>query len=195
LVDAVSSLGGMPVEVDAWGIDVCLASVQKGMALPPGITLAAVSEAALRRAAKHPYRGTYFDFLEYKRHADADGVPSTPSISHFYALARQLDDILRRETLPARFERHRRMRDRTIERTASFAELAADRQHASSTVTALRPSIDPELIRSRMRERGYTIGGGYGEWKKTTFRIGHMGDIPMESLEAMLDDLEECGRA
>lgn len=194
LVDAVSALGGMPVDTDAWGLDVCLASVQKGLALPPGITVVAVSEAALKRAAKHPYRGTYFDFLAYKEAADADGVPSTPSIPHFYALEKQLDHILRKETLPARFERHRRMRDRTIERTASFAELASDRDHASMTVSALRPSIDAETIRNRMRERGYTIGGGYGDWKGTTFRIGHMGDIPMESLEAMLHDLEEIGR-
>ncbi|HUP49147.1 MAG TPA: alanine--glyoxylate aminotransferase family protein [Thermoanaerobaculia bacterium] len=195
LVDAVSSLGGMPVEVDAWSLDVCLASVQKGLALPPGITVAAVSKRALEVAAKHPYRGTYFDFLEYKRHADDDGVPSTPSIPHFYALARQLDEILRKETLPKRFERHRRMRDLTIERTSAFSTLASDPGHASVTVSALRPRIPPETIRSRMRERGYTLGGGYGQWKESTFRIGHMGDIPIESLEAMLADLEEVATA
>ena len=195
IVDAVSSLGGMPVEVDAWGIDVCIASVQKGLALPPGITVASVSDAALKRAAKHPYRGTYFDFLEYKKQADAGGVPSTPSIPHFYALAKQLDYILRQETLPKRFERHRRMRDVTIERTSSFTELASDPTHASVTVSALKPAIDVETVRSRMRERGYSIGGGYGEWKESTFRIGHMGDISIESLEAMLADLEQVARA
>src|SRR6185436_19428394 len=125
LVDAVSSLGGMPVLVDEWKLDVCLASVQKGLALPPGITVAAVSQQALARAAKHPYRGTYFDFVSYKKNADDDSVPSTPSIPHFYALAKQLDDMLRTEGLEARFERHRRMRDVTIERTARFAKPAA----------------------------------------------------------------------
>lgn len=195
LVDAVSSLGGMPVDVDAWNLDVCFASVQKGLALPPGITVAAVSPQALARAAKHPYRGTYFDFLEYKKHADNDSVPSTPSIPHFYALAKQLDHIVRQETLPKRFERHRQMRDMTIERTASFTELASDPTHASVTVSALKPAIDPETIRSRMRERGYTLGGGYGQWKETTFRIGHMGDIPIKSLQAMLSDLEEAAGA
>ena len=194
LVDAVSSLGGMPVEVDAWGVDVCLASVQKGLALPPGITVVAMSKDALEVASKHPYRGTYFDLTEYKRYADEYSVPSTPSLPHFYALAKQLDYILTEETLPRRFERHRRMRDMTVERTASFTELASDPTHASTTVSALRPSIDPETIRGRMRERGYTIGGGYGEWKESTFRIGHMGDIPIESLEAMLADLEEVAR-
>jgi len=195
LVDAVSSLGGMPVAFDDWKLDVCLASVQKGIALPPGITVAAVSEAALERAKKHPYRGTYFDFLQYKTKADEDSVPSTPSIPHIFALAAQLEHILREETLPARFERHRRMRDLTIERTARFAKLAADREFASATVTALSPVKTPEAIRAEMKKRGYTLGGGYGEWKDSTFRIGHMGDIPLESLTAMLDELEEVAKA
>ena len=194
LVDAVSALGGIPMEFEAWGLDVCLASVQKGLALPPGVSVAAVSEAALARAAKHPYRPTYFDFLDYKKNADGDSVPFTPSVPHAYALAKQLDDILRKETLPKRFERHRRMRDVTLERVTKFAELAANRDHASPTVSAFRTQGDPEVIRSRMKDRGYTLGGGYGEWKSTTFRIGHMGDIPFEDLEAMLDDLSEVAR-
>ncbi|HEX6177703.1 MAG TPA: alanine--glyoxylate aminotransferase family protein [Thermoanaerobaculia bacterium] len=194
LVDVVSSLGGIPVEVDAWGLDVCLASVQKGLALPPGITVAAVSEAALARAAKHPYRGTYFDLVAYKKNADDDSVPFTPSVPHIYALARQLDDMLRKETLAKRFERHRQMRDATIERVSKFAELAANREFASPTVSAFRTEGDPEKVRAKMKERGYTLGGGYGEWKSTTFRIGHMGDIPLEDLEAMLDDLQQVAR-
>ena len=195
LVDAVSSLGGIPVHFDEWGLDVCLASVQKGLALPPGITVAAVSPAALARAAKHPYRGTYFDFLDYKKRADEDSVPSTPSIPHFYALAAQLEHIIRTETLEARYERHRRMRDITIERTARYAQLASNRDHASMTVTALRPVINPDEIRNRMKKRGFTLGGGYGEWKDSTFRIGHMGDISVDALSAMLDALDEVTRS
>ena len=195
LVDAVSSLGGIPVHFDDWGFDVCLASVQKGLALPPGITVAAVSSQALARAAKHPYRGTYFDFLDYKKRADEDSVPSTPSIPHFYALAAQLEHIIRSETLAARYERHRRMRDITIERTARYAQLAANRDHASMTVTALRPVLNPEEIRNQMKKRGFTLGGGYGEWKDSTFRIGHMGDISIDALNAMLDALDEVTRA
>lgn len=191
LVDAVSSLAGIPVLFDEWGLDVCLASVQKGMALPPGITVVAVSQQAIDGAKKHPYRGTYFDFLEYKKQADNDSVPSTPSIPHFYALKKQLDYILRQETLPARFERHRRMRDLTIERTSRFAKLAVDRAYASATVSALQPVMPVETLRSKMKERGYTLGGGYGEWKETTFRIGHMGDISLQSVEKMLDVLAE----
>lgn len=195
LVDAVSSLGGIPVRFDEWDLDVCFASVQKGIALPPGITVFAVSERALDRAKTLPYRGIYFDFLQYKKHADDGSTPSTPSIPHLYALAAQLDAMLRRETLEARFRRHEAMRDLTIRRTAEYAKLASDPAHASATVSALAPVKDPEMIRGEMKRRGYTLGGGYGEWKTTTFRIGHMGDIPIAALEAMLDELEKVARA
>jgi len=194
LVDAVSSLGGIPVEFDAWGADVCLASVQKAIALPPGITVVAVSDRALERAKKHPYRGTYFDFLSYKKNADDDSVPSTPSVPHFYALAAQLDHIIRGEGLEARYERHRLMREITQEKTARFAKIAGDPMHASTTVTALAPVLPAATIRSEMKARGYTLGGGYGQWADTTFRIGHMGDIPLADLEAMLDALAEVAR-
>ncbi len=195
LVDAVSSLAGIPLYFDEWGLDVCFASVQKCVALPPGIALAAVSAQALARARKMPYRGTYFDFLNYKKHADDGGVPSTPSIPHFYALAAQLEHIVRVETLEARWRRHAAMRETTIARTSKFAKLASDRAHASPAVTALAPVRPPEELRAAMKQRGYTLGGGYGKWKETTFRIGHMGDITMEALNAMLDVLEEVAAA
>jgi len=194
LVDAVSSLGGIPVKFDEWNLDVCLASVQKCIGLPPGITVAAVSQNALTRAKKHPYRGTYFDFIKYKESADGNSVPSTPSIPHFYALAAQLEHILRGEGLEARFARHRRMRELTHEQTSRFAKLAGDADHASSTVTALAPAMSAENIRNEMKQRGYTLGGGYGQWKETTFRIGHMGDMTVEDLEAMLNVLAEVTR-
>ena len=194
LVDAVSSLGGIPVTFDRWGVDVCLASVQKCIALPPGITVVAVSDQAIARAKKHPYRGTYFDFVAYRDKADEDSVPSTPSIPHFYALAAQLEHMLRTEGLEARYARHRRMRDLTIERTARWSKLAAEPEYASASVTTLTPVLPPDAIRAEMKNRGYTLGGGYGQWKDTTFRIGHMGDIPLADLEAMLDVLNEVAR-
>lgn len=191
LVDAVSSLAGIPVQFDQWGIDVCLASVQKCIALPPGITVVAASDQALAHAKKHPYRGTYFDFLAYRDKAAEDSVPSTPSIPHFYALAAQLHHILRGEGLEARFARHVKMRDLTHQRVSRFARLASDPEHASPTVTAISPVLPPDTIRDEMKKRGYTLGGGYGIWKDTTFRIGHMGDIPLADLQEMLDVLAE----
>jgi aspartate aminotransferase-like enzyme len=192
LVDAVSSLAAAPVLFDDWGIDVCVASVQKGMALPPGIAVFAASERALEAARKKPYRGVYFDFLELEKNVAAGSVPFTPSIPHYYALARQLDHILRQEGLEHRWARHLAMRDRTLERTAAFATLMAQPSHASVSVSALRPTQkQPAAILSAMKERGYTLGSGYGAWKESGFRIGHMGDITIEALDQMLDVLAE----
>jgi aspartate aminotransferase-like enzyme len=195
LVDAVSSLGCAPIHFDDWGIDVCLASTQKGLALPPGITVFAVSDRAMVQTEKKPYRGLYFDFLEFQRRAAEDGVPFTPSIPHYYALSRQLDFILREETLERRWRRHLEMRDLTLERTAPFANPVTARESASLSVSTVRPLQKPALeVVNQMKQRGFTIGTGYGDWKETTFRIGHMGDIPVDALMAMLDVLEEVAR-
>jgi aspartate aminotransferase-like enzyme len=84
------------------------------------------------------------------------------------------------------------MRDAAIERTSPYATLAADREYASNTVSAFKPlHKTPDEIRNEMKKRGFTLGGGYGEWKATTFRIGHMGDMTLADVNAMLDVLEE----
>lgn len=191
IVDAVSSLGGAPVLFDEWRLDICLASSQKALGLPPGVAVFAVSERAMERAAKKPYRGTYFDFLEFQKNAEAGSAPFTPSVPHYFALAEQLEAI-EAETLESRWERHRTLRDATLQRTAAYAEPAAVPEAFSPTVTALRPkSGDPQAILRAMHARGFTLGGGYGAWKESTFRIGHMGDMTLADLNAMLDVLEE----
>jgi aspartate aminotransferase-like enzyme len=195
LVDAVSSLGSAPLLFDEWKIDVCFASVQKGLALPPGLTVFAVSEQAMAAAAKKRFRGTYFDFLLYQKNAAEGSTPFTPSLPHCYALAVQLEAILRNETLERRWERHARMQELTLERTAGHSGLASHKGSASPSVSALIPlEVDaPEVVR-RMKERGFTLGSGYGPWKPSTYRIGHMGDISVEALAEMLDVLEEALR-
>lgn len=196
LVDAVSSLASAPVLVDEWGVDVCFASTQKGLALPPGLTVFAVSDRAFQQADQKHYKGTYFNFREFRRHAEDENVPFTPAIPLVYALDYQLQQIIDREGLGARWERHRSMRDRTLERTRMFAEPASDESALSPSVSALMPAQLPskELL-TKMRQRGYTLGGGYGKWNESTFRIGHMGDITMDELDAMLDVLEEVAGA
>ena len=82
----------------------------------------------------------------------------------------------------------------TIERTSHYAKLAADLAYASPTISVLEPAMPAETIRAAMKQRGYTLGGGYGQWKETTFRIGHMGDMSVEALSEMLDVLSEVTR-
>ena len=111
--DTVSSLGGVKIEVDRLGIDVCVSSSQKALGLPPGLSVASVSAKAEKRAAGVENRGYYFDMLVLLKYIKERGFqyPSTPSVSHLFALDRQLDRI-EAEGLEARFARHAAMADR-----------------------------------------------------------------------------------
>ncbi len=192
LVDAVSSLGGAPVEVDAWGLDVCLTSSQKCLALPPGLSFAAVSDRALARAQEVPHRGYYFDFLELERMLARNHTPATPAIPLLYALDVQLDRILA-EGLPARFARHAQMAARVQAWAAERFALFAEEGYRSPTLTTITNTrqIDVEALNAFLRERGMQISNGYGKLKGETFRIAHMGDLTPDEIEALLSALDE----
>ncbi len=192
LVDAVSSLGGAPVETDAWGLDVVLAGTQKALAVPPGLTVFTLSERAAERAAKVTRRGFYTDLLRYRDKHREGGAITTPAIPLFHALDRQLDRILA-EGMEARWERHRRLAERTAAWAAARGCAFASADGARSwTVSCLKPppGVDPQSLVRGLADRGYTIGGGYGDWKPSTFRIGHMGEVRESDLEALLAELD-----
>jgi aspartate aminotransferase-like enzyme len=193
LVDTVSSLAGAPVETDVWPADVVLAGVQKALALPPGLTLFTISDRYAERAARLAHRGFYTDLLRYRDKHRQGGTITTPAIPQMHALGRQLDVVLG-EGLEARWERHRSMGERTREwAVAAGFELAAAPGAYSWTLTCLRPPAGveaPALVRE-LAARGWVVGGGYGRWKPSTFRIGHMGQIQLDDLEALFGVIEE----
>ncbi len=192
LVDAVSSLGGAPIETDEWGLDLLLVGVQKALALPPGLTLFTISERYAERAAELPHRGFYTDLLRYRDKHRAGGTITTPAIPQVHALDRQLDVILA-EGLEERWQRHRRMSERTAAWAAGAGfELAANEGARSWTLTCLRPpaGVEPGALVRALAERGYVVGSGYGQWKPTTFRIGHMGEIRPADLEALFEEIK-----
>ena len=193
LVDAVSSLGGAPVETDAWGLDVVLAGSQKALAVPPGLALFTLSERAAGQAAALPHRGFYTDLLRYRDAHRAGGTITTPAVSVVWALDRQLARV-EAEGVEERWARHAAAAARTARwAEASGAALAAAPGARSPTVSCLRPPrgvAAPEVVR-RLAARGFTVAGGYGRWKADTFRIGHMGEVresDLEPLFAALDD-------
>jgi len=191
MVDAVSSLASAELHFDEWGLDVCVAGSQKGLAVPPGLGVFAVSERAMEASTKEKFKSYYFDFQAFLKNAAKKNVPYTPAIPLVRALARQLDYILRDEGLDARWARHIAMRDRTIERTSRFADVLPPLPAASPSVSTLVPKRgDARSIVIAMKERGFTLGGGYGKLKDETFRIGHMGDCSVDDVDEMLDVLE-----
>ncbi|MFP5284734.1 MAG: pyridoxal-phosphate-dependent aminotransferase family protein, partial [Thermoanaerobaculia bacterium] len=192
LVDTVSSLGGARIETDEWGLDVVLAGTQKAIALPPGLVVFAMSERAAERAAKVPHRGFYTDLLRYRDKHREGGDITTPAIPLYYALDVQLDRMLA-EGMEARWARHEALQKRTAAWAESRGITYASAPDARSvTVSCLRPprGIDPQAIVKKLAERGWTIGGGYGDWKPSTFRIGHMGEVRDSDLEALLAEID-----
>ena len=197
LVDVVTSGGGMLVECDGWGMDLLLTGSQKALALPPGLAFAAASARMMERASTIPARGQYFDLLEFAEHARRDQTPNTPALPLLYALAVQAERI-RAEGVEARALRHREMAARTMawveERGAPRGlSLFAPEGRRSPTVTAIAAAGEvaaPEIC-ARMTARGWTLGTGYGELKRGTFRIGHMGDHTVDELNGLLAVLEE----
>jgi predicted phosphoserine aminotransferase len=193
-VDTVSSMGGAPVLMDDWGLDFVLTGSQKALALPPGLALAAASERALERAAGTEPRGYYFDLLKFDKNCQKLQTPNTPVVSLFYALSFQLERIFQ-EGLETRWQRHEAMAQRTYtwvdalaDRTGEAFDILAPAGYRSPTVTVIRLPEGREGPRTvaDMRARGYTIAAGYGKWKPTAIRIGHMGDHTLEGLEELL---------
>jgi len=205
VVDSVSSMSGVKIEMDALGIDVLLAGMQKAFALPPGLAVFSVSERALKRAATVPGRGYYFDFLEFKANHEKNMTPSTPVIPLIYALAAKLDDIFA-EGLDARFARHQKLAGmvRAWGRRNGF-ELLPREGYQSVTLSCFDNGaraggkgrrIDVPKLQKLMKERHkLLIDGGYGKIKGLSFRIAHMGDETEETINELIGALDDCLKA
>jgi predicted phosphoserine aminotransferase len=193
LVDAVSSLGGAKIEMDAWGLDMVLTSSQKCLALPPGLGLGAVSDRALEKAKTVENRGWYFDLVRMEKHRLKDSSPATPAMSLIYALDFQLDRIFA-EGLENRFARHSAMAKRVQEWAEAHGfSMYAPAGYRSQTVTTIKNErgINVSDLNAFLKERDMRIAGGYGPIKETTFRIAHMGETQMEDIENLLAAMDE----
>lgn len=192
LVDAVSSLAGMPIKVDNQGIDVCLASVQKALAVPPGLAVFSVSPRALKRAEEVSNRGTYFDFLQYLKYYEKGQTISTGPISQIFALNKELD-IIFEEDLDNRYRRHGEMAKKVKDWANKYFADFAESDYSSQTLTTIQNTKELEIkkVNEELGKRGKTISNGYGKLKDKTFRISHMGEIYPKDIEELLNDLNE----
>ena len=193
LVDAVSIYAGAKIDTDAWGIDVCLTSTQKALALPPGMALGAISPAVLERAKQVKNRGYYFDVLTLDKHHQKNNTPATPPIALMYAADKQLDDMLA-EGLDARFARHAKMAEMTRAWVAQAGfEMFSEEGYHSPTVTNVVNTRDINIatLNAFLRERGMVISNGYGKLKGKAFRIAHMGDTQPEHLETLFAAIDD----
>ena len=192
LVDAVSGMAGVKIEFDAWGLDVCLAGVQKCFALPPGLTVCAVSNRARERALQVPNRGYYFAYEQMDKRYEKHQTPATPAISLIQALNGQMDDILA-EGLENHWKRHHEMAAFVQDWARRYFALYSNEKYLSPTVTNIENTrgISVADLNKELGKRGAMISNGYGDLKEKCFRIAHMGDLTVYDLKWLTGQIED----
>jgi aspartate aminotransferase-like enzyme len=203
LVDSVSGAGGAELRFDEWNLDYALTGSQKALALPPGLSFAVASPEFVDQANAASARGVYFDLVEMDAYARRNQTPSTPALTLFYALDIQLNAIAA-EGIEKRWARHRSMAARTQEWLTKISDETGKRLvniaplgSQSPTVSTVRlpPNLSSGDFTAAVARKGIVVGNGYGKLKSSTFRIGHMGDHTLETLERCLSACSSVLRA
>lgn len=199
IVDAVTSLGGVPVDVDRWGIDVCYSATQKCLSCPPGLAPLTLSPQALSviKSRRTPCQSWYLDMglvADYWAEGSR-AYHHTAPVSMLYALRESLR-LIEQEGLPARFARHRLNSDALV---AGLMELeltplpSAEHRLPMLSCVTVPPHLDEAAVRQQLLQQfGIEIGGGLGPLKGKVWRIGLMGESCTEAnVLTFLNALEE----
>jgi len=193
VIDAVSSLGAVPLETDTWGIDVVASGAQKALMTPPGLALVTASAAAWERSAAGTSPRFYWDWERTRKGQATLDAPVTPPVSLVAGLNVALG-LLLEEGLEAAFERHRRLGRACRQGLKAMGlELSSPDDDSSAIVTAARApeGIDSDELVLLLRDRhGVTLAPGQGELKGKIFRIGHIGYYDVFDITTALASVE-----
>jgi serine---pyruvate transaminase len=189
VVDAISSLGAVPLETDEWGIDVVVAGSQKALMTPPGLAFAATSHATDGGRA----RGYYFDWARNRKAQEKLDAAFTPAVSLVVALDVALG-LLLEDGLEAAFDRHVRLGRACREGAKAMGlELFSPDDDSSAVVTAVKmpDGVEAGEVVLSLRDRfGITLAGGQGPIKGKIVRIGHIGWFDVFDIATALAGLE-----
>ena len=193
IVDAISSLSSIPVETDAWGLDVVVSGSQKGWMLPPGLAFVSVSDRAWEVQEQCTTPRAYLDLRRAKNAAARGQTPWTPAVSIFYQLDRALA-LLREEGVEQVWERHRATAARVRASVQDLGlELFAEQSVRSDTVTSILPpeGVAADELRKIAREEFDTVfAGGQRDLGGKIFRFGHLGYTTDEDINGALGAIE-----
>jgi len=193
LVDAISSLGSIDLPVDDWHCDVTVTGSQKGWMVPPGLAMVSLSQEAWQAYSKAKMPRFYWDFTKAKDYLEKGQNPWTPAISVVFALTVSLEMILK-EGLANVIARHIRVAKAARDGIQSLGlSLFAEESHASNTVTSVAASdgLDTKkLLRILREEHQVVLGGGQQRLDGKIFRIGHLGWVTEDDIEAVMSALK-----
>jgi serine---pyruvate transaminase len=193
VVDAVSSLGAVPLETDAWGLDAVISGSQKALMTPPGLATVSVSGDAWRAVERGAASRYYFDWEQTKERQDQFDPAFTPAVSIVVGLDVALG-ILLEESLEQTFERHTRLGRACREGVKAMGlELFSPDDDRSAVVTAINApdGVDSGEIVQTLRDRlGIVLAPGQGPLKGRVFRIGHIGYYDIFDITTALAGVE-----
>ena len=198
VVDAVSSLGIADLPMDTWGVDVVVSASQKGLMLPPGLGLLALSDKAWAAAERATLPRYYMDLREERKYALRNEARFTPAVSIMVGL-REVLRMIEAEGLPNVFRRHDRLSRATRAGAEALGLTLFPKTTASPALTAVQvpAGLDADrVVAGFASQHNITIDGGRGPTKGKIFRIGHMGYaaetdviVALAALEQVLADL------
>ncbi len=192
LVDAISSLGAMPLPMERLGVDLTITGSQKAWGVPPGMSMLFFGPRALEAMERSKTPRFYFDLRRYRKAKDKGNFPFTPSISILYALDVALD-LLLKEGASNVHARHKRVAAVAHQEVKALGlQLFADERFLSPTVTAIRlPSgIDEPALMERLRTKHRTvIARGQERLMGQIVRIGHLGFVEEPEIKSAVGAL------
>jgi alanine-glyoxylate transaminase/serine-glyoxylate transaminase/serine-pyruvate transaminase len=197
MVDAVASLGCMPFEMDAWGVDVAMSGSQKGLMTPPGLAFVAANDRAHAAHQNADMRTRYWDWTFRQGQAHYQKYGGTPPQHLLFALRKALD-LLLGEGLEGAARRHALLAEAArlaVTRWAEGGALAINAtqaaERANSITCVLTPDRDPQPLLDYCRHRcGVVLGVGIGPLSGRAFRIAHMGHVNAPMLFGTLGAIE-----
>lgn len=193
VVDAISALGAMPLETDAWRCDVVVSGSQKAIMLPPGLGFISVSPKAWKLIEEAKCPGYYFNLKLAKKALDKTDTPFTSAISLIIALNESLK-IIKQQGLENIFARNKKMAEATRQAAAALGFSLLNPTALSDVVTAicLPENIDGQKLVKTMRDTySVSIAGGQADFKGKIIRIAHMGYISEADIIAGISCLEK----
>lgn len=200
LVDAVSSLGGMELDMDGWGLDGVVTCSQKCLMGPPGLAFVALSDRAWEEVKKSDMPHYYFDFIKAKKGVEKlnPDTPYTPAVGTVVAVYEGLEMLLD-EGLDAVYKRQDIIGNAVRKAAGTLGLKIFARENYSECITGvyLPDGITSKEIREYMYKQGIVIAAGQGAYKDNVIRIGHMGyctkDMLIKGFNALEDALAASG--
>jgi alanine-glyoxylate transaminase/serine-glyoxylate transaminase/serine-pyruvate transaminase len=194
LVDTISSLGSIDCRHDTWGVDVTVGCSQKGLMLPPGLGLNAISRKALEASKTARLPRSYWDWEPMLRDNQAGFFPYTPATNLLYGLKEAIQMLLEEglENVFARHNRHAEATRRAVRAWGLETVCQNPLEHSSVLTGVMMPAgHDADKLRKVVLERyDLSLGTGLGRLKGKAFRIGHLGDFNDLMLAGTLSGVE-----